>query len=79
MADDRTVIVETPSRGSGGAGWAVALVMIVALVIGVVFFTQVSNSNAAKNNAIANAAQDVGQAARTVGSAAQDAANGGAK
>ena len=74
MVEERTVIVETPSRGSG-AGWIIALVMIVALVVGVVFFTQVSNSEAAKDNAVANAAQDVGQAARSVGDAANDVAN----
>lgn len=74
MAEDRTVIVETPRRG-GGAGWIIALVMIVALIVGVVFFTQISNSEAAKDNAVANAAQDVGQAAQNVGDAAQDVAN----
>lgn len=74
MADDRTVIVETPKRG-GGSGWVIALVLIVALIVGVVFFTQMSESETAKDNAISNAAQDVGQAAQNVGDAAQDAAN----
>lgn len=73
MADDRTVIVETPR--SGGSGWVIALVLIVALIIGVVFFTQMSGSEAAKDNAVANAAQDVGQAAREVGDAARSATN----
>mgnify|MGYP001157458678 CR=1 FL=1 len=73
MADDRTVIVETPSR-SGGSGWVIAFVLIVALIVGVVFFTQVSSTQTAKDNAIANAAQDVGQAAQNVGNAAQEAA-----
>jgi hypothetical protein len=72
--EDRTVIVETPNRSSG-SGWVIALVLIVALIVGVVFFTQMSGSEAAKDNAIANAAQDVGQAAQSVGDAAQDAAN----
>lgn len=72
MADDRTVIVETPSRG-GGSGWVIAFVLIVALIVGVVFFTQMSGSESAKDKAIANAAQDVGQAAQNVGAAAQDA------
>ena len=72
MADDRTVIVETPDRSSG-SGWVIALVLIVALIIGVVFFTQMSVSEAAKNNAITNAANNVGAAAKDVGNAAQDA------
>jgi flagellar basal body-associated protein FliL len=81
MADDRTVIVESP-RSSGGSGWIIALVLIVALIVGIVFFTQMSNSQANKDNAVANAAGDVGQAAKDVGNAArgaghaaQDAAN----
>jgi hypothetical protein len=77
MAEDRTVIVESPERGSSGAGWIVALVLIVALIVGVVFFTQMSSSEAVKNNAIGNAANNVGAAASKIGDAAQDAANGG--
>jgi type II secretory pathway pseudopilin PulG len=74
MADDHTIIVESPSRSGGSSGWAIALVLIVALIAGVVFFTQMSSSQKAKDAAITNAAQDVGQAARNVGDAAQDAA-----
>jgi CHASE3 domain sensor protein len=73
MADDRTIIVETPSRG-GGSGWVFAFVLIVALIAGVVFFTQMSSSQSAKDTAITKAAQDVGQAAQNVGNAAQEAA-----
>jgi flagellar basal body-associated protein FliL len=76
MADDRpvdhTVIVET-DRSGGGSGWIIALVLIVALIIGVVFFSRMSGSEAAKDNAIANAANNVGSAAKDVGNAAQDA------
>ena len=75
--NDHTVIVEAPRRS--GAGWVIALVMIVALIVGLVFFTQMSDSETAKNNAITDAAQDVGTAARDVGDAAQDAANNTAK
>jgi flagellar basal body-associated protein FliL len=78
MADDHTVVVETPSRG-GGSGWVIALVLIVALIVGVVFFTQMSKTQSAKDNAVANAAQDVGQAAQNVGNAAQDATKSGGK
>ncbi|MBW8752898.1 MAG: hypothetical protein JF595_01910 [Sphingomonadales bacterium] len=80
MPDDHTVVVETPSRSSGsGSGWVIALVLIVALIVGVVFFTQMSKTQSAKDNAVANAAQDVGQAAQNVGNAAQDAAKNGGK
>lgn len=73
---DHTIIVETPARGGGGSGWVIALVLIVALVIGVVFFSRMSGSEAAKDNAIANAANNVGGAAKDVGDAAQDAVHG---
>jgi flagellar basal body-associated protein FliL len=75
MAEDHTVVVETPDRSGGGSGWIIALVLIVALVIGIVFFTQMSGSETAKDNAITNAANNVGSAAKDVGNAAQDAAN----
>lgn len=74
MAEDHTTIIETPSRG-GGAGWVIAVILIVALVVGVVLFTRSSGSDAAKDNAIANAANQVGAAAEKAGNAAQDAAN----
>lgn len=77
MAEDRTVIVETPERSrGGGSGWIIALVLIVALIVGVVFFSRMSTSESVKDNAVANAAQDVGQAAQNVGNAAKDAADG---
>jgi flagellar basal body-associated protein FliL len=81
MADDHTVVVETPERSGGGSGWIIALVLIVALIVGVVFFSRMSTSESAKDNAVANAASNVGQAAKDVGNAAQDAANnaGGGK
>jgi hypothetical protein len=79
MADDRTVVVETPERSGGGSGWIIALVLVVALIVGIVFFTQMSNSQSAKDNAVANAAHDVGSAAKDVGNAAQNAGNGGGK
>lgn len=78
MAEERTVVVNA-DRGGSGSGWVIAIVLLVALIIGVVFFTQMSKSDAAKDNAIAGAAQDVGQAAQNVGDAAKSTANGGGK
>jgi len=74
MADDRTTIIEVP-RSGGGAGWAIAAVLIVALIIGVVFFSRMSGSQSAKDNAITNAASQVGDAAGQVGTAAKQAGN----
>lgn len=76
MAEDHTTIIETPVRErSSGAGWAIAIVLIVALVVGFVLFNRSSGSEAAKDNAIANAASQVGNAAEKAGNAAQDAVN----
>lgn len=75
MADEHTTIIETPSRGGSGAGWVIAVILIVALVVGVVLFTRNSGSEAARDNAIANAASQVGNAAEKAGNAAQDAVN----
>jgi uncharacterized protein HemX len=71
---DTTIIRET--RTSGGGGWAIAIVLVVALIAGIWFFTQSNSSEVAKDNAITNAANNVGEAARDVGAAAQDAADG---
>jgi len=70
---ETTVIHET--RSGGGAGWAIAIVLILALIAGVWFLTQSNRSQVARDNAVTAAANNVGDAARDVGNAAQDAAN----
>lgn len=67
-----TVIRER--RSSGGMGIVMALVLLVAVVAGIYLFGQTSSSEAAKNNAIAEAASDVGNAASQMGNAAESAA-----
>jgi len=74
-----TTVIEDGGRSGGGAGWLIALLILVAIVIGVWAFTQWGGSEANKNNAIANAANQVGDAAQQAGNAAQDAANNSAK
>lgn len=70
---ETTVIHET--RSGGGAGWVIAIVLILSLIAGVWFLTQNNRSQVARDNAVTAAANDVGDAARNVGNAAQDAAN----
>ena len=86
MTEERITEVETPSGnthtshtvvdrhdGGGGAGWLIAIVLILALLIGGYFLLQGQGGEANKDNAIAEAAGDVGDAAQKVGDAAQDA------
>lgn len=68
-----TVIRERGS--SGGTGIVMALVLLVAVVGGLYLFSRQNESEALRDNAVANAANDVGKAADKVGDAAQDAAS----
>ena len=89
MADERITEVETPSgnththttvvsdgeRSGGGATWVIVLLLIVVAAVALWFFSGMSQSEVAENNAVAEASGDVGDAAQQVGDAAQDAAN----
>lgn len=67
-----TVITDDRSRG-GSPGWFVGIVILLALIAGIYFFTGMSNSETAKDNAIANAASEVGTAANKAGTAVEQA------
>ena len=60
-------------RSSGGTGMIMAVVLIIAVIGGIYLFSQSNQSEAAKDNAIAGAASDIGDAANKVGNAAEDA------
>jgi hypothetical protein len=87
MAEERITEVETPSGNThtshtvvdrdrgGGAGWLIAIVLILAVLIGGYFLMRSSNSEANKDNAVAAAAQDVGDAAQQAGDAVENAAD----
>lgn len=49
------------------------LVVVLALIVGAYFVSQMSGAEIAKDNAITNAANEVGDAANQVGEAAQEA------
>lgn len=68
-----TVVSDEPR--SGGSGWVIAIVLLLAVVVGVWAFTQMGGSEMAKDNAVADAANEVGEAAQSVGDAAQGAAD----
>ena len=91
MAEERITEVETPSgdthtthtivtdgdtrSGGGGSGWLIAIVLLIAVVAGIWFFSGMSHSEANKDNAIANAADNVGAAAKQAGNAVENAAD----
>ena len=52
----------------------IALLLLIALGVGGYFLMQGTDASSNKDNAIAAAADDVGNAAQKVGDAAQDAA-----
>jgi hypothetical protein len=68
-----TVVSDTP-RSGGGATWLIVLLLVVVAAIAVFYLSGTSGSEVAKDNAVAQAADDVGNAAQQVGDAAQDAA-----
>ena len=65
-------VVESDRRG-GGSGWMIAIVLILAVLVGGYFLMQGTNASANKDDAIAGAASDVGDAAQKVGNAAENA------
>jgi len=89
MVEERVTEVETPNgsnhthttvitdegRSGGGATWLIFLLFVLLAAVAIWFFSGVSGSEVAKDNAIADAAEEVGSAAGQVGDAAQDAAN----
>ena len=60
-----TVVTDEPRRGS--SGWIIALVLVVALIVGIYLFTQTGGAEIAKDND------------KLAGQAAADPAKGGAE
>jgi len=73
---ETTVIHE---RSGGGAGWFIAVILVLALILGIWYFGSVHSSQVSRDNAVASAANSVGDAAKDVGNAAQDAADNAAR
>ena len=70
-----THIVHEGSSGGGAAKWVFLLILVVAIGVGASVMTQTNASEIAANEAITDAAQDVGDAAGQIGEAAEDAAD----
>lgn len=70
-----TIVTDAPSRSRGAGMWLVAIVLLVAVIGGLFVFSQLGGAEAAKDNAVATAAEEVGNAASQVGDAADRAAD----
>jgi len=62
-------------RGGGSGKWLILLTVLVLGAVGLYFFSQSNSAEVARDNAIAEAAGDVGDAAGQIGDAAKDAAD----
>lgn len=71
-----TVVTDDGPRARSGSGWLIALVVLLVAVAGIWLFTQQSQSEVAKDNAVAQAADGVADAAGKVGDAAQEVVDG---
>ncbi|WP_120078444.1 hypothetical protein [Aurantiacibacter odishensis] len=89
MTEERITTTETPSGNThttttvvrdgetsgGGTKCGLILGLLVLAVVAFVVFSQMSDAEIAKDNAVADAATSVGDAAGQVGDAAQDVGN----
>ncbi len=65
--DERVTVIKTGSS----SGWFVGLVLLLAIIAAIWYFVTYGDSSARRDNAVAEAAQDVGDAAKDVGDAAK--------
>jgi len=71
-ATHTTIIREGGESSGGGKGvWVGLLAVILLAVVGFVVFGQMSDAEVAKDNAVADAADQVGNAANQVGDAVE--------
>lgn len=70
--EPHTTVVE---RGGSGAGWIIAVILVIAVIAGIYLFTQANQTEAIEAGAVSEAADQVGDAAQQVGDAAEQAAD----
>ncbi len=68
-----TIVTDDKPSSGGGAGWLIAIVLVLVAVVGLYLFSRQSDSEIARDNAVAEAADSVAGAANKIGDAAQDA------
>lgn len=68
-----TIITDDGVRKSGGGTWMIILALLLLGAVGAWFISQGTGAEIAKDNAIAEAADNVGDAAGQIGDAAEQA------
>ena len=68
-----TIIRDIPERKRGSGGVLILVLVLAAIAaLALVVFSQMSSAESAKDNAVADAAEDVGNAASQVGNAVEE-------
>ncbi|TCM21448.1 hypothetical protein EDF56_101112 [Novosphingobium sp. PhB165] len=70
-----TTVIHERSTSSSATGILLAFALLLAVVGALYLFSRLNQSETTRDDAVTQAAHDVGQAANKVGDAAQDAAN----
>ncbi|MDZ4307749.1 hypothetical protein [Allopontixanthobacter sp.] len=70
-----TVVTDHPERSGGGKGLMFLIAILVLAAVAYLVFSQMGGAEIAKDNAVAEAASDVGNAAQQAGDAVQDVAD----
>ncbi|MCA1748386.1 MAG: hypothetical protein ABR601_10335 [Parasphingopyxis sp.] len=71
-SEPHTTVVE---RRGGGAGWIIAVILVIAVIAGIYLFSEFNQTEAVEADAVSEAASQVGDAAQQAGDAADRAAD----
>lgn len=67
-----TTVVTEGEKSSGGSKWFIAIALVIIAVLGLFAFNQMGSAEIAKDEAVAEAADNIGEAAGQVGNAAEN-------
>ena len=71
---ETTIFRDREPSGGGSKAWVFLAILAIVAIVGFLVISQVSDAEIARDNAIAGAANDVGDAAQKAGDAAEDVA-----
>lgn len=76
MAEEEHTTIITEPRERGRGGWLIGLILLLGIILTLIFYSGALRTEQAKDQAVTDAAEEVGAAAQKVGDAAEDAADG---